>query len=185
MSRTMWRSIWDQEPLRTSADDLCISHGKGNRVITEPNKYDQLPIAYDGELMRTVIVRINGTVDDIDAGFTWKDNYIITEDNYIDYLSGGTTEDHIPGQILAKLRESNCSFLGYAMADWRLRVFLKRIWKDEKLGRALYWAVEKDPTELERKLWHDAGAQLFATSLTDYVEGLDRFLVAHREELAV
>lgn len=158
---------------------------KGPRVISKPNDYDELPIAFDGELMRTVIVKIHGSVDDAETGFTWKDNYVITEDHYIDYLSGGTIEDLIPAQILAKLKESNCLFLGYAMADWRLRVFLKRIWRGEKLGRALCWAVERDPSALERKLWQDAGVQMFASSLNDYVTGLDRFLEVHRDELVV
>ena len=34
-----------------------------------------------------MIVWINGAVDDL-LGFQWEDNYVITEDHYIDYMSG-------------------------------------------------------------------------------------------------
>jgi hypothetical protein len=162
-----------------------IPWGGQPQTINEPNRYDKFPITYDGELQHTVIVRIHGAVHDLDAGFSWKDNFVITEDHYIDFLSGHIASDLIPVQLLAKLNESNCLFLGYTIADWRLRVFLKRIWRGEKLGRALYWAVEPNPDALERKLWQDVGVKLFSCRLTDYVEGLDRYLCEHRAELAV
>ena len=95
-------------------------------------------------------MRINGTVNDPEAGFPWQDNYVITEDHYIDYFSGRAPEEVVPGQVLAKLKRANYLFLGYTIADWRLRVFLQRVWKGSRLGRAKYWAVEYDPDVLER-----------------------------------
>ena len=97
--------------------------------VIVPNSYAGFPImAEDGRLTRTVIVRINGVVEDPLAGYGWKSNYVITEDHYIDYMGGRIAEEVVPGQILAKLREASCLFLGYQMADWRLRVFLHWIW---------------------------------------------------------
>ena len=60
---------------------------------------------------------------------------MITEDHYIDYFGGRPAEEVVPMQILAKLRQSSCLFLGYAMADWRLRVFLHWIWPGETAER--------------------------------------------------
>jgi hypothetical protein len=132
--------------------------------------------------MRTVIVRINGAIDDIEAGYRWKSNLVITEDHYIDYLNGRPAEEVVPAQILAKLRQASCLFLGYSIADWRLRVFLHWIWRGESLGGATHWAVERDPDLLERQFWQRSGVHLYNSSLTDYVTGLDRFLGGHRGE---
>ena len=63
----------------------------------------------------------------------------------------------MPGQILAKLREASCLFLGYTVADWRLRVFLRWIWRESKLGGGMHWAVERDPDVLERQFWQRFG----------------------------
>lgn len=150
--------------------------------VHEPNKYFGMPIvAEDQSLSRTVIVKINGTVDDASEGFPWADNYVITEDHYIDYLSSGPVEQVVPTQILAKLRKANYLFLGYSIADWRLRVFLNRIWKGSRLGRAKYWAVESEPNPLEVELWQSAGVTLFQSNLTDYLRGLYDYLTATKK----
>jgi hypothetical protein len=152
------------------------------RTIVKPNEYTGLPIVADDlSLRRTVIVRINGAVNDPNAGFTWQDNYVITEDHYIDYFSGRAAEEVVPGQILAKLRRANYLFLGYRISDWRLRVFLQRIWKGPKLGRAKYWAVEHEPDALERDLWQQAGASLYQRSLPGYLKDLYDHLGNHPE----
>jgi len=153
------------------------------RPIDKPNEYYELPItAGNHSLRRTVIVRISGTVDDPSARLPWEDNYVITEDHYIDFLSGGKADQVVPMQILAKLRKANYLFLGYTIADWRLRVFLQRIFEGPKLGRAKYWAIEHQPDALEGELWRLAGAQLYQSSLTDYLRGLFDYLGSHPGE---
>jgi hypothetical protein len=152
-------------------------------AIPKPNDYFDFPITEDGELQRTVIVRINGAVDDNRTGYRWRDNYVITEDHYIDYFGGHCAEEVVPTQILAKLRRANHLFLAYPMADWRLRVFLQRISQGQRLKRAKYWAVERDPDRLELELWRQAGVSLYGSRVTDYLQGLDDFVVAHADEL--
>jgi len=156
---------------------LHLPWGKVDPVpVVRPNDYTDFPlIADDGRLKRTVIVRINGAIDDPLAGYRWKGNYLITEDHYIDYLGGRSAEEVVPGQILAKLREANCLFLGYTIADWRLRVFLRWIWGD-KLGGGMHWAVERKPDVLEQRFWQRFGVSLYQCPLTEYVNALDRFL---------
>jgi hypothetical protein len=152
--------------------------------ILAPNEYDGFPIVGDdGQLTRTVIVRINGAIDDADIGYRWKNNYVITEDHYIDYFGGHPAEEVVPMQILAKLRQSSCLFLGYALADWRLRVFLHWIWPGERPHGATHWAVQRRPGVLERRFWEHAGVGLYRSRLTDYVQGLDRFLATNRDDL--
>jgi hypothetical protein len=152
--------------------------------IIKPNEYTDFPIVTDyGELMRTVIVRISGAVDDPEKGYHWKSNFVITEDHYIDYLGGRPAAEVVPTQILAKLRQASCLFLGYKMADWRLRVFLHWIWQGGRLSGATYWAVERDPDVLEQQFWQRSGVRLYKCRLTDYVAGFDRFLTEHLDQL--
>jgi ribosomal protein L12E/L44/L45/RPP1/RPP2 len=146
--------------------------------IDVPNRYQGFPIGEDGKLDRPVIVRVNGAVDDRSAGFTWEDNYVITEDHYIGYLSGRPAEEVVPGQILAKLRRANWLFLGYSITDWRLRVFLQRIFDGPEFGRAKYWAVASSPDPIERDLWQEAGATVYQCSVTEYLAGLHAFIAS-------
>ena len=123
-------------------------------------------------------------VDDFAAGHRWKSNLVITEDHYIEYLRGRSPETVLPGQILAKLQNASCLFLGYTISDWRLRVFLHWVWRGEMPIGATHWAVERDPDMLERQFWQRSGVPLYRSRLTDYVQGFDRFLVEHRDELS-
>jgi hypothetical protein len=146
--------------------------------IDKPNDYSDFPIvAGDCRLRRTVIVWINGAVDGL-LDLQCEDNYVITEDHYINYMNG-SAEEVVPSQILMKLRKSSYLFLGYTIADWRLRVFLKRIWKGPGLGRAQYWAVERKPDALEEDLWRQINVRLYRSTLTDYLQGLHKYLKDH------
>ena len=139
--------------------------------ITVPNSYGKFPIRDYGELERTVIVKIHGAVDGNVGDYRWKENYVITEDHYIDYLSRSPIESLVPVQILDKLRDSHCLFLGYTVRDWNLRVFLKRIWRGEPLA-AKSWAVEPEPDILEKDLWAQSYVDLYAADLANYVNML-------------
>ena len=149
---------------------------RGPRPILTPNAYIEFPVTDFGDLTRTIIVRINGAVNDSAMGYDWKSNLVITEDDYIDYFGGRLAEEVVPVQILAKLRQASCLFLGYSMANWRCRVFLHWIWRGTGLGGATHWAVERNPDLLERMFWQRSGVQLYRNHLTDYVSEFDRFL---------
>ena len=129
-----------------------------------------------------MIVKIHGAVDGSVGDYRWRENYVITEDHYIDYLSRSPIESLVPVQVLDKLRESHCLFLGYTVRDWNLRVFLKRIWEGS-LG-AKSWAVEPDPDILEKDFWAQSNVDLYAADLADYVDQLSERLVARASESA-
>ena len=145
--------------------------------VEVPNEYVGFPMHDFGAVSRTLIVKIHGTVDGREGGYRWSNNYVITEDHYIDYLRGSTIESLVPFQILDKLTSSHCLFLGYSMRDWILRVFLKRIWSGERL-ESKSWAIELDPDRLEKDFWKTFGVELFATRLDDYADELSRSLAA-------
>ena len=148
--------------------------------VVDPNSYAELSIGEEYELERTLIVKIHGAVDGAVGGYGWKENYVITEDNYIDYLSRSPIESLVPTQILGKLRESHCLFLGYPVRDWNLRVFLKRIWEGSIGARS--WAVGPDPNALEKYFWAQSNVDLYAADLGDYVALLQERLIARSHE---
>ena len=148
-------------------------------LIRVPNRYSGFPIDDFGDLERSVIVKVHGGVCDEADAERWKETFVVTEDHYIDYLSGAPIESLVPNQILAKLTESHCLFLGYTMRDWNLRVFLKRIWRGEPLG-SRSWAIERTPDLLEKDFWTNAKVECFAASLDEYVEQLDRHVLTRR-----
>jgi hypothetical protein len=145
--------------------------------ITQPNGYGGFPVGDNEELERTVIVKIHGAVDGKRGPYRWKENYVITEDHYIDYLSLRPVSDVVPIQILDKLRDSHCLFLGYTMRDWNLRVFLKRIWRGQPLENKS-WAVQQYPDMLEREFWSHFQVDLYTSELGAYSDRLARALAA-------
>lgn len=151
-----------------------ISADGGSVPIANPNSYTNLPIGLDAQLERTVIVKIHGAVDGSRDAYSWTDNYVITEDHYIDYLSKSPIESLIPTQVLRKLKASHCLFLGYKVHDWNLRVFLKRIWGGRIDSNS--WAVEPDPDMLEKKIWSDSNVELYSADLENYVNLLKESL---------
>jgi hypothetical protein len=141
-------------------------------TILEPRKYVGFPIDDDGHLDRTIIVKIHGGADGQEGGLAWRNNYVVTEDHYIDYLPTHNIQDHLPIQILDKLTGSRCLFLGYALRDWNSRVFLRRIWRGKPITESS-WAIQQDPDPLEKASWSVVGhVELLAAGLPDYVTEL-------------
>jgi hypothetical protein len=148
----------------------------GPRPITVPNEYVDLPIDEDGELARTVIVKLHGGAVNLGArGPHLRDNFVITEDDYIGYLTQGPVSSLIPLQILNKIRDSHFLFLGYRMRDWTLRVFLQRVWGEQQL-EARSWAVDPEREAIERGLWEHFGVNIVEESATEFLNELEREL---------
>ena len=91
--------------------------GPSATTIVEPRTYVDFPVDDDGELERTIIVKIHGGPDGNEGSVVWRNNYVVTEDQYIDYLPTENIVDHVPIQILDKLTGSRCLFLGLWVAQ--------------------------------------------------------------------
>jgi hypothetical protein len=134
--------------------------------ILVPNEYDRLPVFDDGTLERTVILKIHGGAADLGPGpVRLEDNFVITEDDYIGYLTQGPIGTLVPHQILAKLRESHFLFLGYRLRDWSLRVFLQRIWAESHDGLA--WAADVKPDPIDKAGWRRTQTEFVPEALPD------------------
>jgi hypothetical protein len=140
--------------------------------VERPNKYTRL---VPDE--RTVVLKLHGAIDRADLK---RDSYVITEDNYIDYMVSGDVGEQIPVSLRERMASSHFLFLGYSMRDWNLRVILNRIWGAQKLDLQS-WAVQRVPRtagarEVEEALWRDRDVDLLYVPLGDYVARLEHEL---------
>jgi hypothetical protein len=146
--------------------------------INVPNEYDGLSLEE-----RTVILKLHGAVNRADARL---DSYVITEDNYIDYLARTDFSGQIPITLREAMGESHFLFLGYSMRDWNLRVILNRIWDQAELN-VQSWAIQlphPQPSKnaIEVKLWADRARRgagevdLYQLPLKSYTDRLEEQL---------
>jgi hypothetical protein len=151
--------------LHTPADGVT-------RVVEEPNA--DAGIRPD---LRPVILKVHGRVDRT-PGREWE-SFVVSEDDYIDYLANVEPASAVPVTLAAKLRRSHFLFLGYGVLDWNVRVFLRRMWGDERVTYRS-WAVQPDPAPLARDFWRHRDVQVVDLPLDEYVGELEK----HLEDLA-
>jgi DNA-binding SARP family transcriptional activator len=146
------------------------------KLIDLPNTYVDLSLE-----QRTIILKLHGQVDRTPAR-EWE-SFVITEDDYIDYLAQADVASVVPVSLAAKLRRSHFLFLGYTMEDWNLRVILNRLWGDQPLSYRS-WAVQPQPMPLEREFWRRRDVDVYELPLEDYVGALSRHADAVSREPA-
>jgi hypothetical protein len=140
--------------------------------IGDPSGYRGFEIDRFDELARTLIVKIHGSAEGGEGEIRWDGNYVLTEDQYIDYLVNDQIIRLVPCQILSKLTRSHCLFLGYAIRDWSRRVFLKRVWQGGLL-RNSSWAIERAPEHVEKDAWKALQVELLGLAPDTYVGELE------------
>ncbi len=152
-------------------DDLAVSPTA--TLITNPDEYYGLPLEEDLTLSRTTIVKLHYEADGAEGAVHWKDNFVVTEDHYIDYLPS-----RLPRQVLERVTSGQCMFLGYRLSDWYARVLLRRIWNGQSPTENS-WAVEDDPDVMEKASWGAiARTDLFDSPLSEYADRLRATLEA-------
>jgi hypothetical protein len=98
------------------------------RVIVQPS---DIELRFDE---RPVIAKIHGTVNrDMRDG----DSFVITEDDYIRYLSHDDIGQLIPVDMAERLTKTHFLFLGCSLKDWNLRSVLNRLFRDAPWGLQL------------------------------------------------
>lgn len=121
---------------------------------------------------RTVIYKMHGSVD---RRGCMRDQFLITEDDYVDFLSRMTRNSAIPAMFAEPFQQRHFLFLGYSLSDWNLRVVLNRIEKDLQRRRGVRsWAIRWRVTPLERRFWQERGVSVYNMLIDDFVEELGK-----------
>jgi hypothetical protein len=164
--------VWYEAKQNADARGRFVHRRPGGKttVIARPNKYTGLPTV----LERPAILKLHGCLDRDSPG---DDSYVITEDSYIDYLSGGDVGNLIPIALSQRMTSNSLLFLGYSLSDWNLRVILNRLWGARKL-QVKSWAVQREPpdpnqSKIEQALWEPReNVELVYCELSEYVAKL-------------
>ena len=141
----------------------------------EPRPID-VPNTYATELSldrRTILLKLHGAVDPF-PDREWE-SFVITEDDYIDYLGRSDVAAAVPVALAARLRRSHFLFLGYEMVDWNLRLVMHRVWGNRPVAYRS-WAIDPEPTALERAFWRRFDIDVLTVDPDEYVGLLERRL---------
>jgi SIR2-like protein len=152
---------------------LWWPHGASSPEIYEPNQLDV-------DLQSTsVIYKMHGTVAPADR---W-DSFVISEEDYIDFLSRLTTRTAVPAAFFSHCRERSFLFLGYGLRDWNLRVVLRNLSRyvspqsaddSDAEETPRYWAIQKGPSELEMELWERRNVKIYDMDLEEFVRRMQQ-----------
>jgi DNA-binding SARP family transcriptional activator/class 3 adenylate cyclase len=121
---------------------------------------------------RTIILKLHGQVDQ-GLERAWE-SFVVTEDDYIDYLAQTEVASVVPVALAAKLRRSHFLFVGYTMADWNLRLLLNRLWGDQPLSYRS-WAVQAEAKPLEREFWRRRDVDVLEIPLDNCIATLAEY----------
>jgi hypothetical protein len=149
---------------------LWWPHGATAPEATAPN-------ALDIDLETTsVIFKMHGSI--LPETDEW-DSFVITEMDYVEFLSRIASKSAIPSLFSAYCRDRSLLFLGYSLHDWNFRTilrslnrfFAKRVaaFDDDEIPS---WAIDEGFSELEMKFWQKRGVYPYAVSLDEFVETL-------------
>ena len=142
---------------------LWVEHGKEKPVEVHPNKLDINLEAV------TVVYKMHGGVNRQTPG---RDQYVITEDDYIDFLTRMTKNKAIPAIFAEAFQSKHFLFLGYSLRDWNLRVILNRIQDSRRLSDIKSWSIQYKPSMMEEKFWDNRGVKVFDMTLDNFVRDI-------------
>lgn len=142
---------------------------------TEPEA--PAPNALDIDLETTsVIFKMHGSI--LPETDEW-DSFVITEMDYVEFLSRIASKSAIPSLFSAHCRDRSLLFLGYSLRDWNFRTILRSLNRFFAKRVASYdeeeicsWAIDQEFSELEMKFWQKRGVYPYAVSIDEFVETL-------------
>lgn len=142
---------------------LWLEHGATQPTEVHPNKLD-----INMEEV-TVIYKMHGGIDRHSPN---RDQYVITEDDYIDFLTRMTKNRAIPAILAEAFQSRHFLFLGYSLRDWNLRVVLNRIQDSRRASDITSWSIQYKPSLMERKFWEKRRVEVFDMTLDEFVQDL-------------
>lgn len=110
---------------------------------------------------------------------TPEDNFVITEEDYVAFLSLMMASSAVPAHFMAHCRNCHFLFLGYGLRDWNFRVMLETLKPARALKSAgsgsdrMSWAIQWEVTEVEEELWRRRQVGLYQMDVSTFVAGVE------------
>ncbi len=133
--KVLWWRHGQAEPEELLADDLLV-------------ELDEVSVVY----------KMHGAID---RRKNQMGHYVITEDDYVEFLTRMTRRSVIPPIFAEPFQTRPFLFLGYGLYDWNLRVILNRIQEFRGHPKFRSWAIETLSKPVERRLWEARGVNVY------------------------
>lgn len=149
---------------------LWWPHGATEPETLPPNRLDI-------DLTSTsVIFKMHGSISSDTS--EW-DGFVITETDYVEFLSRIESKSAIPSQFSAYCYDRSFLFIGYSLRDWNFRTILRSLNRFFKRRAMAFdedevpsWALDEEFTELEIKFWQKLGVYPFEVRIDEFVATL-------------
>lgn len=149
---------------------LWWPHGATEPEVVVPN-------ALDIDLnVTSVIFKMHGSI--LPETDEW-DSFVITEMDYVEFLSRIASKSAIPFLFATHCRDRSLLFLGYSLRDWNFRTILRSLNRFFAKRVAAYdedevpsWAIDEEFSELEIKFWQKRGVYPYAISIDEFIATL-------------
>jgi hypothetical protein len=139
------------------------------RIVRRPASYAEL--RFDE---RPVIAKIQGTVVRRTPD---NDSFVVTENDYIDYLGYSAIRTLIPVNIASRMMQSHFLFLGYSLKSWNLRLILHHVFGRAGAG-SNSWTIQLRPDTFEERSWYRRNVELLDVRLEEYISRLNAALIS-------
>jgi hypothetical protein len=147
---------------------LWWPHGAVKPETPAPNELD-----IDLETT-TVIFKMHGSI--LPETDEW-DGFVITEMDYVKFLSRIAGKSAIPSLFSSYCRDRSLLFIGYNLRDWNFRVilrsmsqlFARRVPIDDE-DEIQSWAIDEDFSDLEIKFWLKRNVFPYNVSIDEFVK---------------
>jgi hypothetical protein len=125
------------------------------------------------------IFKMHGTFNDSTKSEGRASPIVLTEDDYIDFLSGMGLSERIPALVRSKFVRSTFLLLGYSAKDWDFRIIYREL--PEKLKPRVFIVLKEDPPSPWVKYLELQRFVVFNMDIYDFAEQLQDTWDAHEE----
>ena len=173
---------------------VCPAGGTSQQVAaTGTELYTLLDGPRTQEPSQPILFKMHGSID---RAVARNDSYLITEEDYVDFL-GRSSGSYVPPYINGLLEGKNILFLGYSLEDWNVRVILRKLLKRTKQtrdrqarnnntdgneasidegGEVRLWAIVRGRTDVEQEVWQAQNLNIYPMDLCEFTNNLAKFL---------
>jgi hypothetical protein len=148
---------------------ICGANGKQDSISRTGQDLAQLlSDPQTGDPSAPILFKMHGSVDRKNRT---NDSYLITEEDYVDYL-GRDQGNYIPPYINGLMQGKNFLFLGYSLEDWNVRVILRKLLKPIKSGDVRCWAIVRGRSDTEQRVWQSQSLNIYPMDLLVFSDRL-------------
>jgi hypothetical protein len=154
--------------------------------------YDLLNDPRTQQPSHPILFKMHGSID---RDISRNDSYLITEEDYVDFL-GRAGGSYVPPYINGLIEGKDFLFLGYSLEDWNVRVILRKLLKRAKRardrqqrdttdangesideeGEVRFWAIVRGRSDVEQQVWQSQNLNIYPMDLCEFTENLANYL---------